>query len=785
MNIYYLHDSFLWSVRHVGGITVAIRKSYSYSMADELLSMSWSQWENGTFVTKGTVSYAYDSYGRPVSATETGGARVDYTYSPYGNVLTTQRSDGNMEISSYGSVHDIHGRPLSRTYTRGGATLYSETLTYDNPVSGRLGGVVHDYGDLQGTGNVTRASSYTYDYWGRLASAQGPLAGLYNYDRFGRFATKTEGGSSVHYFYDADRFRPTRVSFGQGSDEYYRYDASGRMWLDRQGKTAYELNSSGIPDKVRMYSEVPGDMTIDDIGGDFIYDSETGYERYVYGLGGSRIYRSRTLRPVGLQYEESEVQGIGTWRKNRFDAYQSMLREELPGGGYRDAATSGAVYPLVDHQGSVRAYAGTDGIVAAYDYYPYGAVSSVYLSSSPVGERRWQDKELDDATGNYYFGARFYNPLLGMWLTPDPAGQYMNPYGYGGDPVNLIDPSGLWAIGAGLVVGYDRAHGFSVGVGAAYDIGVGSSFNASYSWNSDGSYTANLSASMSVPLPGVPLWANFGGGYSYNSETGHALTGQMGTCAGVGDLLCSGVSVGRGLYWSNSEFLGGTAYVEAYASVGGVYGASVGREWGYGDVTGRGWYMGINAAGAYAGVSRNGGLDWGFEEGLYYKLMDLGNDPKTGRIRKYVGLSIPTLGIFSDVIMYDHGNRNENPIQKEVMGENGKGINREQFEEMAKEKGLKFGHYSSLGAALHEPNSGNFIWGYIKGLFTRNFPHPTVDKMWMQEGDMHWWQVPAVEGLFTKNGNYYPAPSYNYGNNLVSHFFWDMVPYWVFDKSGL
>ena len=43
----------------------------------------------------------------------------------------------------------------------------------------------------------------------------------------------------------------------------------------------------------------------------------------------------------------------------------------------------------------------------------------------------------------------------------------------------------------------------------------------------------------------------------------------------------------------------------------------------------------------------------------------------------------------------------------------------------------------------------------------------------------------AVEGLFTKNGNYYPAPSYNYGKNLISHFFWDMVPYWVFDKAGL
>ena len=257
-------------VRHVGGISIAVRKSYSYNVADELLAMSWSQWENGTFVTKGSVSYAYDSYGRLVSAAETGGAQVSYSYSPIGNALATQRRDGNVEVSTYGSVHDIHGRPLSRTYTRGGATLYTETLAYENPVSGRLGGVVHDYGSLPGVGDVVRTSSYAYDNQGRLVSVQGPLAGQYNYDLFGRFATKTEGGSSVHYIYDVDRFRPTRISFGQGTDEYYRYDASGRMWLDRQGMTAYELGASGLPDKVRMYSDVPGDMTIDDIGGDFV-----------------------------------------------------------------------------------------------------------------------------------------------------------------------------------------------------------------------------------------------------------------------------------------------------------------------------------------------------------------------------------------------------------------------------------------------------------------------------------------------------------------------------------
>ena len=465
-------------------------------------------------------------------------------------------------------------------------------------------------------------------------------------------------------------------------------------------------------------------------------------------------------RPVGLQYEASEVQGIGTWRKNRFEAYQSMLREDLPGGGFRDAATSGAVYPLVDHQGSVRAYAGTDGIVAAYDYYPYGAVSAVYPSSSPVGERRWQDKELDDATGNYYFGARFYNPLLGMWLVPDPAGQYVDPYGYGGDPLNLIDPTGLWAVGAGLVFGYDKAHGFNIGLGFAFDVGVGPSYNMSYTWNYDGSNTANLSASLSAPIFGTPLWANFGGGLSYNSETGYALTGQAGVSAGVGDLLCVGANVGGGLYWSNTEFLGGTAYAEAYANVAGVYGASAGKEWGYGKVAGRGWYMGINAMGVHAGVSSKGGLDWGFEEKMYYKLQDLGKDPN-GRKRQYVGLSISSFGILGDYFMYDHGNRNEKQTNFK---------DRAQFEKEAKDKGLDYDVYPTWASREHNPDKNVKMWmGRGGGVF--NFLYG-------------WFIIPSVEGVFDKNtGNtdYAYGPSYNYGNNFLTHFFLDWLPWKVMD----
>ena len=44
----------------------------------------------------------------------------------------------------------------------------------------------------------------------------------------------------------------------------------------------------------------------------------------------------------------------------------------------------------------------------------------------------------------YYFGARYYDPELGVWTSKDPVDQYWNTYSYcGSDPINNIDPFGL------------------------------------------------------------------------------------------------------------------------------------------------------------------------------------------------------------------------------------------------------------------------------------------------------------------------------------------------------
>jgi RHS repeat-associated protein len=67
--------------------------------------------------------------------------------------------------------------------------------------------------------------------------------------------------------------------------------------------------------------------------------------------------------------------------------------------------------------------------------------------------------EYDSETQLYHTLFRYYNPRLGLWMTPDPAGlgasslgdpQTLNRYAYVmNDPINMTDSLGLWCDGDG------------------------------------------------------------------------------------------------------------------------------------------------------------------------------------------------------------------------------------------------------------------------------------------------------------------------------------------------
>ncbi len=85
-------------------------------------------------------------------------------------------------------------------------------------------------------------------------------------------------------------------------------------------------------------------------------------------------------------------------------------------------------------------------LVSGIDYYPNGEK----LGMSGTNERfSFTGKEYVEEYGFnlYYYGARFMDPVLGRFVTPDPLPDYLNPYSYvGNNPVNRTDPTGMRGI---------------------------------------------------------------------------------------------------------------------------------------------------------------------------------------------------------------------------------------------------------------------------------------------------------------------------------------------------
>lgn len=87
-------------------------------------------------------------------------------------------------------------------------------------------------------------------------------------------------------------------------------------------------------------------------------------------------------------------------------------------------------YFVKDHLGSVRVtlsdkISTPDKIKIARDYYPYGDhINNSYIQSSEPGRYQFTEKERDAETNLDYFGARYYNSSLGMWLSVDPLAEW-------------------------------------------------------------------------------------------------------------------------------------------------------------------------------------------------------------------------------------------------------------------------------------------------------------------------------------------------------------------------
>ena len=195
-----------------------------------------------------------------------------------------------------------------------------------------------------------------------------------------------------------------------------------------------------------------------------------------YDGTGRRISKTRWVKSANSQDWEKELvthyTGIGTEVRESFTgpAAETKVVVNMPNGlgryGIEDAAAANAnasknfEWYLKNHLGSTMLVYGTVAStnpneadvgekIAAYDYRAFGEM--VELTPPPTDKvtENFTGKEHDDEIALDYFGARYLDPMLGLWTSVDPARQFASPYLYAGNgmnPINVVDPDGNYSI---------------------------------------------------------------------------------------------------------------------------------------------------------------------------------------------------------------------------------------------------------------------------------------------------------------------------------------------------
>ncbi|MDD2230733.1 MAG: RHS repeat-associated core domain-containing protein, partial [Candidatus Cloacimonetes bacterium] len=114
-------------------------------------------------------------------------------------------------------------------------------------------------------------------------------------------------------------------------------------------------------------------------------------------------------------------------------------------------SSTNTYYALGDANGNVTEYIDNTGAIKAhYEYNAFGKITAQSGSIADDLSFRFSTKYYDPETGLYYYGSRYYNPILECWLSRDPITEDggLNLYGFTyNNPINFFDILGREASG--------------------------------------------------------------------------------------------------------------------------------------------------------------------------------------------------------------------------------------------------------------------------------------------------------------------------------------------------
>jgi len=360
-----------------------------------------------------TVTNIYDTGANLSQVKQLGGSGTTY-YSATGfNALDqlTGISYGN-GVSTVNAYYPNSHR-LDSLVTSKSGNLQSLTYTYDQ---------VSDLLSLSdGVYSSTASAALTnlaYDDLHRLTSLTRPAISQtvsYGYNSIGNVITNGENGTAA---YGYGTRLPHAVKSANGTN--YAYDQNGNMLTRGNQELVYD------PDN-RLTLVVMPSSTV----------------AFGYDANGTRLWKQGAI-----------TNSLQVWIDGIYEEKDGKILYHVLAGD-RIVCTFDSVginteyyHPDQIHSTSVE----TDGSGNLYQHYEYSAFGqSRYTSSStafPVS-RRYTAQVLDEETGLYFYGARYYDPQLGRFIQPDTVvSSEFNPqsydrYGYAlNNPLKYVDPSG-------------------------------------------------------------------------------------------------------------------------------------------------------------------------------------------------------------------------------------------------------------------------------------------------------------------------------------------------------
>jgi RHS repeat-associated protein len=362
----------------------------------------------------------------------------------------TGLSLGNGATESYGYSTDGRQQLASQTVTKSGSTLMSLTYGYQaaagangaGTVAGNTGQVMNATGTVNGQG---RNQTFGYDNVGRLVTAGGWSSSTnrrFSYDRWGNRTgmwNAVSGGSQMQNI----NASTTSNRISSINNVPYSYDGSGNVTWDGGMSYVYDAEN-------RLASVNGGSVA-----------------SYVYDSSNRRVKKTTAAGTTVYVWEGSQV--IAEYN----EATGALMAEYVYAGARMVAREQGGAmrYYHADRLSTRLITDGAGNVVSTQDHMPFGEDAGATGESS---KHRFTSYERDSETGTDYAVNRQHQNANGRFMQPDPISgnignpQSLNRYSYvQNDPVNLVDPEGLFPNIAGAITsaltGFSLTHQVSAG----------------------------------------------------------------------------------------------------------------------------------------------------------------------------------------------------------------------------------------------------------------------------------------------------------------------------------